>query len=86
MSQQQHTIPLQRADGTVGEATRTGNNAAWLCSCGRSLPLLGYSDALDAPQAYSAVVCPDCQRAYQVAAPGLKQVPTYVQEIEREHS
>lgn len=61
---------------------RTGNNAAWLCQCERQLPLVGYSDDLNTQLGFSRVGCPDCGRVYRVVAPGLKQVPTEVREIQ----
>ena len=79
--QAQHEIPLRFADGAEGMAVRTGNNAAWLCVCPRHLPLIGYSDAVTSERAYSVIRCPDCRRKYRVVAPGLKNVPTHVQEI-----
>ena len=79
--QKQHQIPLRFLDGREGHATRTGNNAAWLCSCGSNTPLVGYSDAIDAGRESSLVACNDCGRTYRVSAPGLKQVPTEVREV-----
>lgn len=79
--QEQHEIKVHFLDGRSEVCSRTGNNAAWLCMCGRRVPLLGYSDELDSPKTYSGVVCPDCSQTYRVVAPGLKQVPTHVQEL-----
>ncbi|MGO9600583.1 MAG: hypothetical protein ACLP7Q_21585 [Isosphaeraceae bacterium] len=79
--QEQHDILVQFLDGTQDDCARTGNNAAWLCRCGRHRPLVGYSDELNSPRHYSRVVCPDCDRVYRVVAQGLKQVPNHVQEI-----
>ena len=79
--QKQHQIPLRFLDGREGRATRTGNNAAWLCACGSDVPLVGYSDEVDSGRAYSLVSCNGCGRTYRVAAPGLKQVPTEVREV-----
>jgi hypothetical protein len=79
--QAQHDIPLRFADGTEGVAVRTGNTAAWLCVCPRKWPLLGYSDSVSSERPESVVRCPDCARKYRVVAPGLKQVPTHVQEL-----
>lgn len=80
--QAQHEIPLRSADGIARIAVRTGNNAAWLCSCGRDRPLLGYSDSSDSPRVASVIFCPECDRRYRVVAPGLKQVPTHVEELQ----
>ena len=83
MSQEQHPLPVKLLDGKTLRAIRTGNNAAWLCVCSRAGPLIGYSDELDSPREYSAVICPDCRRIYRVVAPGLKKVPTHVQEVKK---
>lgn len=81
--QVQHEIIVRFLDGTESSGVRTGNNAAWLCQCGRELPLVGYSDTIDSVNQYSLVICPEreCGRAFRVVAPGLKQVPTHVQEV-----
>lgn len=74
MSQQQLNVSLAFADGTVGNATATGNNAAWMCRCGkRKGPLLGYSAALDDHSAAAEITCDGCGRRYLVVAPGIKQ-------------
>jgi len=79
--QEQHDIQVHFIDGTHSECSRTGNNAAWLCQCDRRRPLVGYSDELDSPRDYSKVACPDCGRVYRVVSPGLKLVPTHVEQI-----
>jgi hypothetical protein len=79
--QEQHDIVVHFLDGIQADCARTGNNAAWLCQCGRQRPLVGYSDELNSPRDYSRVVCPDCNRVFRVIATGLKKVPTHVQEI-----
>jgi hypothetical protein len=33
-------IDLRLSDSSVGKATALGNNAAWLCPCGYTLPLI----------------------------------------------
>jgi hypothetical protein len=83
--QAQHDIPLRFADGAEGVAVRTGNNAAWLCLCAPNLPLVGYSDAATSESTHSVVRCPQCGREKRVAAPGLKKVPTHVQEVSSVH-
>lgn len=79
--QEQHDILVHFRDGRKDECSRTGNNAAWLCQCGRHRPLVGYSDELNSPREYSRIVCPDCGRVYRVVGPGRMMVPTHVQEI-----
>jgi DNA-directed RNA polymerase subunit RPC12/RpoP len=83
MPQEQHPITVRYNDGSSRPAVRTGNNAAWHCSCGRAVPLVGYSDELESQHAYSVIRCPDCSSEYRVVAPGFKKVPTYVQQISR---
>ena len=81
--QAQHEIKVLFLDGTVQNCVRTGKNAAWLCQCGRQLPFIGYSDHLDSADRNSLVICPEqgCGKQFRVVAPGLKQVPTQVQEV-----
>jgi hypothetical protein len=79
--QKQQDILVNFLDNTKGKCTRTGNNAAWLCQCGRQQPLIGYSDQLNSTRNYSRVICPDCKRIFRVVAPGFRRVPTHVQEI-----
>ena len=81
MTQAQHEIPLVFKDGSKAAAVRTGNNAAWICACGRLLPLLGYSATLDSSSAASVVACPDCDRRYRVVATAARGVPTEVREL-----
>lgn len=65
MPQTLRNIPLQLSDGPACEAVAVGNNAAWLCPCGRPLPLLGrtHDRPGEAPANYR-VVCPGCNRQY----------------------
>jgi hypothetical protein len=81
--QQQSPIPIRFLDGRVGEATRTGNNAAWICACGSASPLLGYSDVEDSTRDSSLVPCGGCGRTYRVVAPGPRKAPTEVREVAR---
>ena len=62
MAQEQRRVLLRLDDGTTGQAAATGNNAAWMCPCGRALPLVGRSD----PSRAGEVICPDCGRKYAV--------------------
>jgi len=83
MTQQQHLIRVEFSDGSASTAHRTGNNAAWICACRSPIPILGYSDTIDAESENSIVVCPspECGRRYRVVAPGTMQIPTRVAEI-----
>ena len=79
--QEQILTTLTFLDGTTADAIRTGNNAAWLCPCGRKLPLVGYSDAEKSNFRSSHVACPKCGRTYKVLAPSLRGTATAVKEI-----
>lgn len=41
MGQEQKPVPLVLKRGEANQSVVTGNNAAWLCPCGRDLPLTG---------------------------------------------
>ncbi len=73
MAQEQRQIVLKLASGEQKHATAVGNNAAWLCICGRALPLLGRSGSLKGAAENTRVDCPDCQRHYFVAPDGYDQ-------------
>ena len=62
--QRQNTVKLVFHDGSTRLAAATGNNAAWACPCGRTMPLVGRSDPSDA----AVVECPECGRKYQVSS------------------
>jgi hypothetical protein len=81
MPQKQNPIDIRFLDDNVGRAIRTGNNAAWMCPCGRRQPLLGYSSSGNPPGEAAVVACPDCGRRYQVLALTNKGVPTRVKEL-----
>jgi hypothetical protein len=66
MSQEQRLVPLVLRAGPQRQAVATGNNAAWQCSCGRSLPLLGRSGSLSGVSEARRVDCPNCRRQYFV--------------------
>ena len=57
---EQHDIEL-RLDHSTRPAIRVGNNAAWMCPCGRNRPLLG-----SLLIGKGLVACPDCNRRYQL--------------------
>lgn len=54
-------------DGSQGEAAVTGNNAAWMCPCGRELPLVGCSGLALGYR----VNCPKCGRQYRIVPEGI---------------
>lgn len=59
--------------GQVKQAIATGNNAAWLCPCGRALPLVGRSGSVKGTSENTEVKCPSCARAYFVLPDGYNQ-------------
>jgi len=67
MPQQQHLVRLILRDGQQRQAIATGNNAAWVCECGRVLPLIGRSGTRAGASEGTRVDCPDCGRHYFVA-------------------
>lgn len=62
MPQLQKIVSLILKGRPTTQAVATGNNAAWICPCGRTLPLIGRSDNRKGGR----VICPDCNRKYQV--------------------
>ena len=76
MTQVQHVITVTYADGSSRNATRTGNNAAWLCNCPRKARLVGFSDAIASKRESLIVAGPTCGARFLVTAPSLKKVPT----------
>jgi hypothetical protein len=70
MSQEQKIVPLILKTGETNKAAATGNNAAWLCSCGRALPLIGRSGSVKGVSDNTRVECPSCKRSYFVVPDG----------------
>jgi len=66
MGQEQRQIPCRFIGEDNGIAIATGNNAAWLCSCGYSLPLVGRTGYVEKHAEAFSVICPDCQRKFFV--------------------
>ena len=62
--QEQRTIPLVVQTGEPRLASATGNNAAWLCPCGRKLPLVGTTFPKNRPP--REVECPECRNLYKL--------------------
>lgn len=73
MPQQQKPIPLIMLNAQNRQAVSTGNNAAWLCICGRSLPLVGRSGSLKGVSEGTRIDCPDCRHRYFVVPEGKDQ-------------
>lgn len=70
MPQNQKSISLALNGGKSGTAVATGNNAAWICSCGRAEPLLGRSGLHRGPTPNLIVECPSCSAEYFVVPDG----------------
>lgn len=66
-------MSLMLKSGEVKQAVATGNNAAWLCPCGRGLPLVGRSGSVKGVSENTEVECPSCGRAYFVVPDGYDQ-------------
>ena len=73
MTQAQNIVAVEMLDGAKSKAIATGNNAAWICVCGRPEPLLGRTGSLKGVSEGSRVDCPKCQRKYFVAPAGKDQ-------------
>lgn len=72
------TVPVTFADGTSAYARAEGNNAAWHCRCGQSMPLLGRCYFQFGHDCHT--VCPDCSRTYRVLRDAKKKTKS-VEEI-----
>ena len=70
MPQEQRQIPLTLANGEQKIAVATGNNAAWICACKRTLPLLGCAGSVKGASDKTRIVCPDCGRRYFIEPDG----------------
>lgn len=93
MAQIQVEIPLLLLPpASPNHAAATGNNAAWLCPCGRLEPLLGRSargddvNGIFTPAITEAgiVRCPDCEHVYLVIGDKSQGSAVSVQELRRE--
>jgi hypothetical protein len=73
MSQEQKQVSVVFKSGEIKQAIATGNNAAWLCPCGRALPLVGRSGSVKGVSENTEVKCPLCGRAYFVLPDGYDQ-------------
>ena len=59
-----YTIPVIYKSGRESIARAEGNNAAWHCDCGESLPLLGRCYFQFGHDCHT--ICPICNRSYRV--------------------
>ena len=65
----QETIPLIGLNHRVDrerKASRTGNNATWICFCESPRPLVGASGRWVGPTRYNVVRCLACEAVYFV--------------------
>lgn len=73
-----NTVDLKMLNGNIHHATQEGNNAAWMCPCGkRELPLLGTTR----PNA-GYTQCDKCDKKYRVLPNGTGKKATGVEEIQ----
>ncbi|MFC2029839.1 hypothetical protein ACFLWA_03815 [Chloroflexota bacterium] len=70
MPQLQNLVPLLFLDGEDANAVATGNNAAWICQCGSTLPLVGRSGMASGVTDGYRVECLECHRRYFVVPDG----------------
>lgn len=73
MTQTQTAVDVQLKGGRKSKAIATGNNAAWICVCGRADPLLGRSGSIKGVSEGSRIDCPNCGRKYFVVPVGKDQ-------------
>jgi hypothetical protein len=69
-----YSAPAKMKNGTVGQATCIGNNAAWTCPCGTTL--LGPHEAI-----YLVDPCPTCSRNFRVRRGAKPQFVSMVEEV-----
>lgn len=58
------TVPVHFQGGAQSLAQAEGNNAAWMCCCGRGIPLVGRCYYQFGDTCFT--VCPECSRKYRV--------------------
>jgi len=80
MPQSQDKILLHLLNGERRTAVKTGNNAAWLCPCGDSIPLIGYSDLIPCRES-SMVVCKCGSKYLVVSITTIKGKVDHVQQL-----
>ncbi len=64
MPEKQRTVDVIFKTGKKSKGIATGSNAAWICKCGRTEPLLGRSGDLKRAVKGFCVDCPSCLRKY----------------------
>jgi|GEM_PF-636781 len=74
MLQKQKIVEVKLKDGSRSKGIATGNNAAWMCICGRMEPILGRSGLMvEGVSDGLGIECPDCKRKYFVVPDGKDQ-------------
>jgi hypothetical protein len=59
-------IPLHLNSGELRQGVEYGNIAAWLCPCGRSVPLIGRTGDPEKPGQGFLIECSNCGRPFQI--------------------
>jgi hypothetical protein len=72
------TVPVHFLSGHSSFAAAEGNNAAWICECAESIPLIGRCYFQFGHDCHT--VCPACSRTYRVHG-DVKKRASAVQEI-----
>ncbi len=75
MPEKQKVVEIKLKDGSISKGIATGNNAAWICVCGRTEPLLGQSGLMNGISGGVSINCPDCGRKYFVVPEGKDCAP-----------
>ncbi|MBU8848570.1 MAG: hypothetical protein KOO65_12090 [Desulfobacterales bacterium] len=73
MTQKQKIVTVHFKGGEKSKGIATGNNAAWICKCGRVEPLLGRSGFLKGVSKGFRIDCPNCERKFFVVPEGKDQ-------------
>jgi hypothetical protein len=82
MPQQQHNIEVKFRNGKPGLWYTNRQQCRLVVFLWPEQPLVGYSDSIQPRRASSNVECPDCGHVFKVVAPGLRQVPNHIEELE----
>ncbi len=82
MAQSLYEVNLKLKSGKIQKANAVGNNAAWLCTCGNTLPLIGRSIFPDKITIDSQVLC-NCNKSYYVVSKTFQGKVAIIVEIDR---
>ena len=81
MPDERRFILLHLKSGEFRKAAGYGNNAAWMCPCGRDAALIGRTGEPANPGQESLVACPDCGRTFRVIGGGPQGRALVVEEL-----